>query len=530
MDRPRLGVSLGCTRFHFGFPMTTLSSRSVLWKHAAALSLLLASAGWALADVTLPAIFSDHLVLQRDTTVPVWGWAEPGETVTVSVAGQTQMTRANADRRWQVKFANLRANGATTLVVEGKNQVTINDVLIGEVWLGSGQSNMAMTVNASRDAGREAAAATFPQIRMFKEESPAANAPQQVGKGRWVICSPETVPAFSATLYFFGRELHRSLEVPVGLINSSVGGTPIEAWIAPEAQHAVPALKPFLALAEQENAVAPAAVQKYERDRAKWEDAAKKARAAKQKAPKAPQNPVEVHARRGGIGGLYNGKIAPLIPYAIRGALWYQGEANTPPAKAPYYEQQLRLLVTDWRARWGYDFPIAWAQLPNFGGPGRDFPAVREAMLKALALPKTGMGINIDIGEEKDIHPKNKQEVGRRLSLWALGSVYGRPVPATSGPLPLAHEVRGSELVVRFGQSAGGLVLKPGPASGFVIAGEDRVWKPAQARVAGETVIVSSSEVAKPAAVRYAWENLPTVTLYNSAGLPATPFRTDTWQ
>ncbi len=509
--------------------MTTPSS--ILQCVVAAL-LLLTGGRAARADVTLPAIFSDHLVLQRDATVPVWGWADPGEGVTVKVAGQTQSTTAAADRRWIVKFTNLQAATPTSLVVQGKNTLSINDVLIGEVWLGSGQSNMAMTVARAQDSAREASGATFPLIRMFKEESPAADAPQYVGKGQWLVCSPETVNGFSAALYFFGRELHRSLQAPVGLINSSVGGTPIEAWIAPEAQRAEPKLQPFLAAADEATVAltSPAALQKYERDRAKWEQAAKKARDSKQKAPKAPQNPAEAKARRGSLGGLYQGKISPLVPYAIRGALWYQGEANTPPAKAIYYEQQLRLLVNDWRARWGYDFPMAWAQLPNFGGPGRDFPMVREAMLKTLALPKTGMGINIDIGEEKDIHPKNKQEVGRRLSLWALGTVYGRDVPATSGPLPAGNEVRGREIVVRFAHSAGGLTLKTSAKSGFVIAGEDRVWKPAQVRIDGESLVISSPEVTQPVAVRYAWENFPIATLYNRAGLPATPFRTDDWK
>jgi len=230
------------------------------------------------------------------------------------------------------------------------------------------------------------------------------------------------------------------------------------------------------------------------------------------------------------VGGLFHGKISPLIPYAIRGALWYQGEANSTPAKAPFYEAQLRLLVTDWRARWGYEFPFAWAQLPNFGGPGRDWPAVREAMLKTLALPRTGMGINIDIGDEKNIHPVNKQEVGHRLALWALGTVYGRSVPATSGPLPAGSVVSGREMVVRFTHTNGGLVAKGGALQGFVIAGEDRQWKPAQARIEGDTILVSSPEVAKPVSVRYAWENFPTCNLYNGAGLPATPFRTDAWK
>jgi sialate O-acetylesterase len=292
--------------------------------------------------------------------------------------------------------------------------------------------------------------------------------------------------------------------VPVGLINSSVGGTPIESWIAPEVQRAAPELKAFFAARDRDAAATNSddARKRYERALARWETESKQARAQKQKAPKKPQDPAEVAARKGNVGGLFNGKISPLIPYAIRGALWYQGEANTIPPKPEWYEAQLRLLVTDWRARWGNEFPFAWAQLPNFGGPGRDWPAVREAMLKTLQLPKTGMGINIDIGEEKDIHPKNKQEVGRRLSLWALGTVYGRPVAATSGPLPAGHEKRGAEIVLKFMHANGGLTARGGALQGFVIAGEDRQWKPAQARIVGETVVVSSPEVPRPIAAR----------------------------
>jgi sialate O-acetylesterase len=484
------------------------------------------------ADVKMPAIFSDHMVLQREATVPVWGWADPGETVKVTVASQTRTAQTAADGSWKTTFANLTSTGPTTLTIQAKNTIVINDVLIGEVWLGSGQSNMAMTVNRAKDFEREQPAATFPLIRIFKEESAADAAPQREGKGHWVVCSPASIGSHSATLYFFGRELHRELGAPIGLINSSVGGTPIESWIAPETQRASPELKDFFEPPDEKKApsVTEATKQKYERDLAKWQDDAKKAKAAKQKAPKRPQNPADVQARKGNIGGLFNGKIAPLIPYAIRGALWYQGEANSTPAKAPFYEAQLKLLVTDWRARWGYEFPFAWAQLPNFGGPGRDWPTVREAMLKTLALPKTGMGINIDIGEENDIHPKNKQDVGRRLSLWALGSVYGKKVLATSGPLPAGHEIRGKEILLRFTHTNGGLVAKGNSLKGFVIAGEDRQWKPATARIVGNTVIVASPDVPKPVAARYAWENFPTCNLYNGADLPATPFRTDTWK
>jgi sialate O-acetylesterase len=461
----------------------------------------------------------------------VWGWAEPGEEVTVSVAGQTQATKADAKGKWSVKFKNLKAGGAQTLTVKGRNTVTVNDVLIGEVWLGSGQSNMAMAVNRAKDYEQEQAAAKLPQIRMFTVSSGTADTAQEDCKGTWEICSPESVGKFSATLFFFGRQIHKELGVPVGLINSSVGGTPIEAWISPEAQKASPELKPFFAAAAAENAgvVTEAAVKKYQADLAQWNEAVKKARAEKQKAPRRPQDPAAVKARKGDVGGLFNGKIAPLIPFAIRGALWYQGEANSTPAKAPFYQHQLPLLVQDWRARWGQEFPMAWAQLPNFGGPGRDWPTVREAMLKTLSLPKTGMGINIDIGEEKDIHPKNKQEAGRRLSLWALGTVYGRP-GATSGPLPAGHRASGQEIELSFRHTDGGLVAKDGELKGFVIAGEDRGWKPARARIVQDKVVVSHPDVTRPVAVRYGWENFPVCTLYNGAGLPASPFRTDDWK
>lgn len=486
----------------------------------------------ARAEVKLPAIFSDHMVLQRDTVVPVWGTAAPGEKVTVEFAGQRPAATAGADGKWRVTLAPLAGAAPQTLTIKGANTITIQDVLVGEVWLGSGQSNMAMTVNRAAAFEREQAAANFPLIRHFKEESGPATTAQSEGKGRWVLCTPESVGGFSATLYFFGRDLHQQLGGPVGLINSSVGGTPIESWIAPEVQRASPELAAFFAPAEKEAAgpAAEAAKQKYDRDLAAWETAAKKARAEKQKAPKKPQNPADTAARKGNVGGLFNGKIAPLIPYAVRGALWYQGEANSTPGKTAFYEHQLPLLIRDWRARWGYEIPFAWVQLPNFTGTGRDWPAVREAMLKTLALPKTGMAITIDIGEAGDIHPKNKQDVGHRLAWWALGTVYGRSVPAVSGPLPAGHQVRGAEVVLSFKHTNGGLVARSSALQGFVVAGADRKWVPAQARIEGDKVIVSAPGVPAPLAVRYGWENLPTCTLFNGAGLPASPFRTDDWK
>lgn len=484
------------------------------------------------ADVRLPAVISKHMVLQRDAVVPLWGWAEPGEQVTVAFAGQTRSATAAADGAWRVTLDPLPASTEpAVMTITGKNTIVIDDVLVGEVWLGSGQSNMAWTVARSLNPEAEAAAANFPRVRFFKQSSASATTPQKIGQGEWVLCSPQTVGTSSAILYFFGRELHQKLGAPVGLINSSVGGTPIEAWIAPEAQRAAKELAPFFDAAKKEAAeiASPAARKKYEADLAAWQAAQKDARAAKKKAAKQPQDPVALAARRSDVGGLFNGKIAPLVPYAVRGFLWYQGEANTVLAKAPFYAAQLRLLVTDWRARWGAELPFAWAQLPNFTGAGRDWPAVREAMLDTLALPRTGMGVNLDIGEANDIHPRNKQEAGRRLALWALGEVYHEKVPATSGPLPAGHEIRGAEIVLRFKHANGGLVAKDGVLRGFEIAGADRKWQPAQARIAGDTVIVSGVAVPQPVAARYAWENNPAASLFNAAGLPATPFRTERW-
>jgi sialate O-acetylesterase len=486
----------------------------------------------AAAAVRLPAIFSDHMVLQQEATVPVWGWADAGEEVTVSVAGASEKAKADAAGNWSVKLGKLSAGGPHTLTVAGRNTLTVKDVLIGEVWLGSGQSNMAMKVSAARNFEQEKAAANFPQVRMFTEQSGPAKTPQEGGKGAWVVCSPETVGTFSATLFFTGREIHQSLGVPVGLINSSVGGTPIESWIDAATQRATPELKPvFAAVAKADAAFdAVAAKAAYEKQVARWTESVKAARAEGKPLPRKPRDPVALRERKGDVGGLFNGKIAPLIPYAIRGALWYQGEANSGPDKAPYYSTQLSLLVKDWRTRWGYDFPMAWVQLPNYRAAGRAWPEIREQMLQTLALPKTGMAIAIDIGDEKDIHPKNKQEVGRRLSLWALGEVYGKKVPATSGPLPAGHEVRGSEVVLSFKHTEGGLQAKGGALQGFVIACADKQWKPAQARIDGAKVIVSSAEVKQPVAVRYAWQDWPTCNLYNGAGLPASPFRTDDWK
>ncbi len=488
------------------------------------------------AELKLAAIFSDHLVLQRDKPVPVWGWANPGEPVTVSFAGQKQSAVAGPDGKWMVRLDALTANAeGRELLVEsssGNRPLKIRDVLVGEVWLGSGQSNMAMGVKASRNAKEEIAAATLPLIRMFSEESSTEDTPQADGKGQWAVCSPNTVGTFSATLFYFGREVHQTLQVPIGLIHSSVGGTAIEKWITLDAQVGVPELKSALGPIHQKTPSLEEFKAEFAKDTAQWEALVAQAKAEGQPQPKKPlsimKNPEENRKRNGGPGGLFNGKIAPLIPYALRGVLWYQGEANTNTGKGQRYQVQLPLLVNDWRKRWGEELPFAWVQLPNCKREaGDDWMLVREAQLKTLRLPNTGMAITVDVGESDDIHPKNKQDVGRRLAYWALGKVYAQNVAATCGPLPAGHEVRGAEIVIRFTHTDGGLQAKDGDLKGFVIAGADRQWHPATARIDGDTVVLSSPQVKQPVAARYAWAADPECNLFNGAGLPASPFRSD---
>ena len=496
--------------------------------------LCLAFASLAAAELRLPAVFSDHMVLQRDKAVAVWGWADAAEEVTIEFAGQKKAAKADASGQWSLRLDPLTASAESRrLTATGKDgrKAEVSDVLVGDVWLGSGQSNMAMTVNRAKDFEQEKTAATFPLIRHFKEESAGAATAQTQSKGKWLACTPDNVGAFSATLYFFGRVIHREVGVPVGLINTSVGGTPIESWIAPEVQETKPELS--AALKAQSAALPKIDPEKAKADYAvelkKFKAAKAKAVAEGTKAPRPPRNAAEVSERKGSYGQLFNGKVAPLVPYTLKGMLWYQGEANSSDTRAPLYVHQLSALITDWRARWGEELPFAWVQLPNFSRPGEGWPLMRESMLKTLSLPKTGMAVTIDIGEAKDIHPKNKQEVGRRLSLWALGNVYGRKVAAASGPLPAGHEIKGAEVVVTLTHAEGLKTRDGAPVKGFQLAGTDKQWKPAAARIDGAKLVVTSAEVVAPVALRYAWLDFPETNLVNSADLPASPFRTDDW-
>jgi len=481
----------------------------------------------AQAAITPNPLFSEGCVLQRDMPIPVWGTADAGEKVTVAIAGQSKTATAAADGTWSVKLDALPAGGPHTLTI---GEQSIGNVLIGEVWLCSGQSNMAFQVGGSDTAEQAIADSANDQIRLLTVPGHVVDEPQKSLKAAvWRVAGPDSVKAFSATGYYFGRELQKDLKVPVGLINSSVGGTRCEAWASIESLQAKPELKHHLdALAEVVPQV-DAAIKKYEEETIpKYNEAVKAARAAKKPIPRRPQPPFKNRAC-----GHYNGMIAPLAPYALRGAIWYQGEANTQSAALAYeYRILLPAMIDGWRKVWGQDrLDFYFVQLPAYGAAGRDnnsWPLIRESMAQVAAThPHTGMAVTIDLGDEKDIHPKKKEPVGQRLEQAAMALTYGADV-LPGGPLYESMKVEGQSVRLTFKQVDGGLTAK-GDLVGFEVAGEDKVYHPATARIDGDDVVVTSAEVAKPVAARYAWANWAPYSLFSEQGLPASPFRTETW-
>jgi len=633
------------------------------------------------ADIRLPAVVGDNMVLQRGIEVPLWGWADPGEEVRLSVSWHRmeRRTTAGADGKWTFTVKTPPAGGPYEITLAGKNTVTLKNVMAGEIWVCSGQSNMEWPLHSVNNAEAELAAADYPNIRLFTVQKKIATAPEADCTGRWSPCNPETVPGFSAVGYFFGRYLHKELGVPVGLINTSWGGTVAEAWTRGGALETMPEFKTLMNRIAKARANPDAALQKYQTELDAWQkridSAGAQGRAAiepgfddsgwqpmelpaaweqaglsnfdglvwfrkvvevpdawagkevmlelgpiddqdttwvngvkvgahtgpgkwqalrKYKVDasivKAGRNVVTVQVLDTGGGGglngqpgqmklkplesddadaislagtwrykvgydlasmppqpqppvwvnnpnaptvLYNGMIAPLVPFGIRGAIWYQGESNA--GRAYQYRELFPLMITNWRQDWGLgDFPFLFVQLANYMAtqpePGEsNWAELREAQTMTLQLPNTGMATIIDIGEANDIHPRNKQDVGKRLALWALAKTYGRDT-VYSGPLYKSMAIQDNKIVLRFDCVGGGLVARgDGPLQGFAIAGQDRKFVWAQAEIKGNTVVVSSEGVAKPVAVRYAWADNPICNLTNQAGLPASPFRTDDW-
>ena len=502
-------------------------------RHSVSLALLLIVSALR-ADVTLAPLFSDHAVLQREQPVPVWGRATAGEKVTVAFRGQSLAATAGADGRWRVTLAPLAATGeGADLVVTGTNTLTLHDVVVGEVWLASGQSNMEMPLARARDAEKEIAAANFPLLRHLRIEHAVAESPADtVATGGWQSATPATAGAFTAIGYFFARDLHKKLGVPVGIIHSSWGGTAIEVWMSAATLHATTVFPAIDARWQKDLAEFPERQARYPAERAAWLAADEKAKATHTKNPvpwpRAPVGPGTPYAP----SGLFNGMIAPLQPAALRGVIWYQGESNA--GRPGEYAELFQAMIRSWRAGWGRDdLPFLFVQLANYstgdGDPsGRGWAALREAQTKALALPATGMAVTIDIGDPKDIHPTNKQEVGRRLALIAKATVYGLATDHAGPTFTTATREKGA-LRVRFAHVATGLVAHDKPAQSLELAGADKIFHPATARVERGTLLVSSPAVKEPVAVRYAWSNAPVANLYNGSGLPAVPFRSDDW-
>jgi sialate O-acetylesterase len=489
--------------------------------------LYLLGAAVAFADVRLPALLSDHMVVQRDRPIHIWGWAEPGERIRV-VFGDTGLDAiADSGGRWSVYFTPRQAGGPYEMTVEGANRLTVSDILVGDVWVGSGQSNMEWPVERSNAAEKEIAAADFPKIRLFKVERDTAHAPLKDVKGSWQICTPESVKSFSAVEYFFVRDLHQKTDVPYGAIQTAWGGTPAQAWVSPEGMAADPWFIRFRLRWARVLEAYPDAQRGYEHAFKQWEAEAEKfKRAGKEPrpAPRAPMGPLHPHQP----SALYNAMIAPLTPFAIRGALWYQGENNAENADGYEYRHLFRTLIEDWRDKWGIgEFPFLFVQLANYSrvGENSQWPELREAQAIALGLRNTGMAVAIDIGESLDIHPRNKQEVGRRLALAARAIDLGEDDLVYSGPLFRQATREGSQLRLWFDHVGGGLAAR-GPLAGFEVLGPDGFWRPARANIdSNNTVVVSAPKIGFPVAARYGWAPDPKATLFNTDGLPASPFR-----
>lgn len=496
-----------------------MSDRRILGLLAAAAGVLAGMIDGLDASVSVNQLFSDHMVLQRDLPIPIWGSARPGEVVTVTLGSRSARATADAQGRWLATLDPLPAGGPMTLTIAAESTITIRDVLIGEVWLCSGQSNMQMDVKLCLNAQQEIAAANYPLIRQFEVPRRRADEPQStLTSGQWDICSPATVGEFSGVAYFFARKLHHQLGVPIGLINAAWGGTPVEAWIPREELEGDPDCQPI-----------------YDRWQKQIDEYLAKPESERRKPPSTQpvSHPDDPRLNQNRPSVLFNRMIHPAIPYAIRGVIWYQGESNV--QRAYQYRKLFPRLINSWRSRWGQgNFPFLFVQLSNYQAGQKapyDSPLaeLREAQAMALSLPRTGMAVAIDIGDGRDCHPLNKQEIAGRLVLAARKYAYKEDL-AFRGPEFGWMSIEPGRALLVFANADGGLVARgEGPLQGFAVAGEDRRFFEARAVIEDNVVIVSSENVPRPVAVRYAWSDAPECNLYNGLGLPAVPFRTDDW-
>jgi sialate O-acetylesterase len=494
-------------------------------------------AGGVHADVKLPAMFSDHAVLQREMKVPVWGTAEPGEMVTVSIDGQTQTATADDAGKWRVTLEPLAVGEPLVMTVEGKNKIEVKDILVGEVWICSGQSNMEWKVADAWNGDLEVPAANHPNMRLITVNTQGSQTPVEDFSNRWEVCSPKSVGEFSAVGYYFGRELEQHLDVPIGLIDNSWGGSACEAWIRRDRMEGNPMFQPQLDQWDEKLKDYDEAKAKTDFDKrlAEWNDKAKAAEAEGK--PEPPGKPWWADPAKGQLrpSNLYHSRLKPIMPYAIRGVIWYQGETNA--GRAYQYRDMFPLMIAGWREDWAQgDFPFYWVQLADYMAEKPEpsesgWAELREAQTMALdRVPHSGQAVIINLGDGADIHPRDKEDVGLRLSRLALVHDYDKKLVCDS-PRYDSMEKQGDKIVVKFKDVGGGLkVLDDKTIHGFAIAGDDKKWVWADAKLVGnDKVEVHSDAVSDPVAVRFAWADNPVCNLYNTTGLPATPFRTDDW-
>ncbi len=489
------------------------------------------------AEVRLPKVFGSHMVLQQDKPIVFWGWAQPHETLSVQIGNNKQDAKANDKGEWKASLPAMKAGGPVTVVITGSSNVTLEDVLVGEVWLCSGQSNMEMGIGMCNNGKDEIAAANYPQVRLLMVENRWTPLPQDDIKDEWKVCTPQTVGekgwgGFSAAAYYFGRELHQKLSVPVGLIDATWGGTRIESWTPPEGFAEVPALKKDyerVRLGDPRDPLHQARLEGVLKTNEQWLAQARKALVEKNLVPTMPTYPAELlppndvqHPT-----ALYNGMIHPLHPFALRGAIWYQGESNN--GEGMLYAERMKALIEGWRKVWNDDsLSFYYVQIApyNYGGNPEPTAELWEAQAAAQSVPRSGMIVVNDIGDVKDIHPTNKQDVGKRLARWALAKDYGYENLEYAGPTFKSMDIEGDKLKLKF-DHAKGLASRDGkPLSWFeVIDAEEGGFVAAKAEIVGDAIILSAPEVKHPVAMRFAWHMLAEPNLMNGDGLPASAFR-----
>jgi sialate O-acetylesterase len=481
------------------------------------------------AQIKLPAIISDGMVLQQNSRVALWGWAAPGEKISITNSwnGKATTVTADASGKWITYISTTKAGGPYTLTFKASNTMDVNDVLLGEVWLASGQSNMEFfvgkTPNPSYTGIHNYADvikdAEHPYIRQIDVPNKVAENPQYDFKGVWKTCSAKTIDTFSAVAYFFAKDINKATGFPVGIINSTWGGTPAESWTKKEVLQNDKDFVPILERYQQAMDVYPTENEKYRKSLEQWRADTSKNKGA---APRGPMGPNHNHSP----SRLYNGMIVPVQPYTVKGFIWYQGESNAD--RAYQYRRLFPAMIANWRSDWKNEkLPFYFVQI----SPHRSQNAeIRDAQLYTYrTVANTGLAVTTDNGDSLDIHPRNKELVGKRLSLWALRNEYGKKDIIVSGPLYKAMKVDGDKIRISFDFDKG-LMAKDVELREFTIAGDDQVFVPAQAKIEGNTVVVWSDVVKSPKAVRFAWRNIPKPNLYNGAGLPASPFRTDSWK